>query len=219
MEVGSVSNGPAVGALTGGTTLGRDEFLKLLIAQLESQDPLNPTQDTEFVAQLAQFSSLEQQIQSNEALQGVTAAQDRMAAAQATSFLGNDVTFLGNRFDIAEAGETNKLDFFLGDQAETVEIDVVNADGVVVRQLAVSKLDAGRNHVTFDGLDQDGSALGPGEYTFDVRAEDADGASVAVDTISTGRVDSVEFSNGLILLQVGDRSVMLSDLLEVRPAG
>lgn len=86
MSVTNVSNQAASAAntatRTAGSDLGKDAFLQLLVAQVSNQDPLNPTSDTEFVAQLAQFSSLEQMQNMNQA----------MESQQATNMIGKDVT-------------------------------------------------------------------------------------------------------------------------------
>lgn len=222
MAVGGVSGSgtPLTSALGGpqASALGKDQFLKLLIAQLQAQDPLNPTQDTEFVAQLAQFSSLEQLTNVNATLEGVTAAQDRMAATQATSMLGKTVTAIGDRFDLAQGAETD-LKFFLEKDAKDVKLEVLSSDGRVVRTLTAGNQGEGLRSIHLDGKDQNGNALAAGEYKFRVSAKDADGNSVSALTTIQGTVTGVEFDAGLVLLSVGSRKFQLQDVLEVRQTG
>ena len=81
----------AKNALTGGSTLGKDDFLKLLVSQLQHQDPLEPANDTEFIGQMAQFSALEQE--SNTA-QSTSQMADQLSRAGALGLIGKTVTYL-----------------------------------------------------------------------------------------------------------------------------
>jgi flagellar basal-body rod modification protein FlgD len=79
---------------TPGNDLGKEDFLKLLVAQLTHQDPTNPMQDTEFVAQLATYSGLEQQMNVNKNLEKLIATQNMSTAAQATSLIGAVISYV-----------------------------------------------------------------------------------------------------------------------------
>jgi flagellar basal-body rod modification protein FlgD len=79
-------------------TLGKDDFLRLLVAQLKAQDPLNPMEATEFTAQLAQFSSLEQMTNINSTLEELVAAQQAMGNSSLISIIGKLVDVPGNSF-------------------------------------------------------------------------------------------------------------------------
>mgnify|MGYP000889809420 CR=1 FL=1 len=72
------------------STLGKDEFLKLLVTELSNQDPLNPMDDSDFVAQLAQFSTLEQMTNLSETADN---ASNTLSSSQAVSMLGHDITW------------------------------------------------------------------------------------------------------------------------------
>jgi flagellar basal-body rod modification protein FlgD len=78
---------------SGGDSLGKEDFLKLLVAQLTHQDPTNPMQDTEFVSQLATYSGLEQQMTMNKNLESLIASQNLSTAAAATSLIGAVVSY------------------------------------------------------------------------------------------------------------------------------
>lgn len=78
---------------TGDGTLGKDDFMKLLIAQLQNQDPTNPMKDNEFIAQMAQFSSLEQTMNLAKSFEKFAEAQTQSQMIQYTSFVGKDVTW------------------------------------------------------------------------------------------------------------------------------
>ncbi|MDW0109226.1 flagellar hook assembly protein FlgD [Sporosarcina aquimarina] len=76
---------------TGQGTLGKDDFMKLLIAQLQNQDPTNPMKDNEFIAQMAQFSSLEQTMNLTKAFEKFAETQNQSQLIQYNSFVGKDV--------------------------------------------------------------------------------------------------------------------------------
>lgn len=78
---------------TGDGVLGKDDFMKLLIAQLQNQDPTNPMKDNEFIAQMAQFSALEQTMNLAKSFEKFAEAQTQSQMIQYTSFVGKDVTW------------------------------------------------------------------------------------------------------------------------------
>ena len=77
--------GTAVSNATGGSDLGKEEFLQLLVTQFQYQDPLNPMEDKEFIAQLAQFSSLEQNMKLNENMENLLSLQQQQTVIGASN--------------------------------------------------------------------------------------------------------------------------------------
>ena len=105
-RAGMVGTGSADASLSGATqeSMGRDDFLKLLMAQLEQQDPTNPLENHEFVAQLATFSGLEQQIMSNRKLEELQLGQLSASNAQLTGFIGQEIQARGDVLTVTGAG-------------------------------------------------------------------------------------------------------------------
>ena len=87
--------GSAISSSTGGSDLGKEEFLQLLVTQFQYQDPLNPMEDKEFIAQLAQFSSLEQNMQMNENLENLLSLQQQQTVIGAANYIGKTVSARG----------------------------------------------------------------------------------------------------------------------------
>lgn len=149
--------------------LGRDEFLRMLIAQLENQDPLNPQEATEFSAQLAQFSTLEQLLSIREAIETMANPTTTGRVLSATGLIGRDVLIEGNRFTLDAAGSTQALEFELPSRSSATEISISDDTGLVLRTLELGPLDAGRH--TFDPRSADlGGGLPEGIYQFQVKA-------------------------------------------------
>ena len=120
--VDRVSSGLSAGALTkamgGNESLGQEAFLKLLVAQLQNQDPLNPQENYEFVAQLAQFSSLEQSIGINDRLDQLALQNQGLQNSQIVSLVGKEATVKGDIVTLNGQGAIVPISFTLDKAAE-----------------------------------------------------------------------------------------------------
>ncbi len=197
----------------GGTTLGKEDFLKLLITQLQYQDPLSPLNNQEFMAELAQFSSLEQLQNVNSNLQTSMLLSQSLNNSSATNLIGKRVISLGNQVYLSgEGGE--EITFDLAEDAG-VTIEIYDEEGNLIRTLKGGSLPGGRNQIHWDGEDGEGNQLPPGNYSFKVIAVDSESNVVDVTTYSTGLVEGVRFKEGNAVLILGDEEINLSDIVEV----
>lgn len=204
----------AAASSTSKTTMGKDAFLTLLITQLQHQDPLNPADSTEFTAQLAQFSSLEQLNNVNENLSALKLYQASINNAQAVSFIGKDVVATGNSVE-ARSGQTVACEFDLAQPAQKVVVSVYDATGAFVKDVVATGLTAGRQTVGWDGRDRSGNTVADGAYTFEVQAEGSGKEAVAATTYTRGTVAGVSFQDGVTYLAVGNRRVAIGDVVQV----
>jgi flagellar basal-body rod modification protein FlgD len=195
--------------------LDKEDFLKLMVTQLTQQDPLNPQDGTEYVAQLAQFTSLERMMNIENGMNNMALATTSMNSTLAVDFIGKSVRSEGDTISLKAGGGPTEVGFHLGGDAENVEIMIKDADGNVVRTAEMNGV-KGYNEFTWDGLDDDGKPLPPGEYTFSVGASDADGNILIAKTQSVHEVRSVSFKNGFpeLILDNGD-TVSLANVTEV----
>ncbi len=222
----------------GGSTLGRDEFLQLLVAQLRNQDPTSPQDGHEFAAQLAQFSQVEQLTNINEsmagqaqrfgalagAIDGLRAGQigmadqlsGRMDLQSATALIGRTVEMAGATVEWAGTGEAT-VPVRLGGDVREVELTVRDADGAVVRTIRTGALDEGDHDLTWDGALNDGSAAPEGAYTVAVSAVGPDGEPVAATAVTRGTVDRLTVEKDGVFLWVGGRPIPFQSLLSVVP--
>ncbi len=198
--------------------LGKDDYLRLLITQLSNQDPLSPMESTDFSGQLAQFSSLEQLCNINdnisESLDIDLLLTQAINNTLATTIIGKAVTGLGNGvvFDNDGAGTVS---FRLDSPAANVEISILDAQGEVVRTLKVKDLLAGDHSIEWDGLDENGEAVAEGTYTFELKATDAAGNGLNVESLMIGKVSGVRYDQGRAMLLVGDTEIPFSAVLEL----
>jgi flagellar basal-body rod modification protein FlgD len=215
-SVGSAANSPPgiydPGASS--TAMGKDDFLTLLITQLQNQDPLNPADSTEYTAQLAQFSSLEQLSNVNANLEYMQLYQASINNAQAVSFIGKEIIALGNEVRVTD-GQAEACRFELSGDASGVVVNIYDGNGKLVKAIEQGAMNAGRQTVTWDGIDQNGNTVPDGNYTFEVQAVDAADQDVEAVTYSSGLVEGVTFIEGRTYFLVGDQKISISDIVEV----
>lgn len=180
-------------------TLGEADFLTLLVAQLEHQDPLEPQDNTEFIAQLAQFSSLEQQTDTNEKLDELISAQGSSEQTAAFSLLGQEVISASD--SIYLQGDDIELGFSLDQSASSANITIKDEDGNSVANFSLSNPEDGYNFVTWNGTDESGDPLPKGYYNMEIEVTDSSGDTVDNQPLVKVRVDEVALdSTGSILI-------------------
>ena len=216
MEISEVTGAYDQGYLTDAVNseLGKDEFLSLLVTQLQYQDPLDPMDNSQFVAQLAQFSSLEQMTNLNSAYVDQSALIQSMNNNLTASFVGQEVVVSSDTFRISEAG-TAKVGAYLTNPAGEVRIDILDVNGQTVRSLSMEDVRAGTQVIEWDGLDAAGNAVPEGRYSILVEAVDVAGNEIDAYAIVAGKVDSVSFDQGAAYLSVAGAQVPIGTLIQV----
>ncbi|MBW2100590.1 MAG: hypothetical protein JRG68_07535 [Deltaproteobacteria bacterium] len=194
--------------------LGKDDFLQLLVAQLKAQDPLNPMDNTEFTAQLAQFSSLEQLTNVNETLESLRISQTSLNNFQAVDYIGKSVQASGNAVYLTN-GVSDDIHFELGADADAVFINMYDSTGGFVKTVESGALDAGQQTLNWDGTDSEGNQVPDGAYTFEVLAAGANDERVNTTTFTTGKVTGVTFKDGNACLLVGNLEIPAETVIQV----
>ena len=192
-----------------------DTFLKLLTTQLQNQDPLNPMDTHEMTAQLVQFTQVEQQVAQNRNLEKLVNLQTASADAAAVSYIGHKVQVEGGTTNVPLAGTTWGYEFET--PPNSVTLNVLDGSGKLVFT-ADGETTAGIRHAfDWDLTDADGATLGPGSYTMNVSALDAEGKAITATVDSIGEVSGVQSSaTGPELLIGNDIVVALSKVLKVQ---
>jgi flagellar basal-body rod modification protein FlgD len=208
----TVTQQPASGQ--GSSKLGKNEFLKILTAQLANQDPTAPMDSNAFVAQLAQFSALEQMQNSNETLTEMLALQKSSSERSIVSMVGKDAVYDSNQMDLEKGGSIS-VDAKLGSSASSLTMVITGSEGQQVWSKTFGSKDPGTYTLTWDGCSDSGAPQDPGTYTVSVFAKDASGNDVAVTQQARGRITGVSFQNGIPELMIGNTPLSLSDVTAI----
>jgi flagellar basal-body rod modification protein FlgD len=199
-------------------TLGKDDFLRLLTVQLQHQDPMSPVENEDFIAQLAQFSSLEQLENINSNLQDgidldliLTQVLNNTAAA---GLIGKTVIADGGAVYLDETG-SSEINFDLASAADHIVIRITDDSGAVVQTLRQDDLAAGRNRVTWDGDDARGNRRSEGTYKIEIEAYDAEDNQIDVTPLVVGEITGVRFEDGEARLMVAGLELGIGEIVEI----
>ena len=204
--------------------LGQDAFLKLMITQMENQDPLSPQENTEFIAQLAQFTSVESLDKLNNKFSDFSNSFIANQALQASSLVGRSVTVPGDTAVLA-ANDVVSASVDIPSSTGDAQLSVYNSSGSLVEQISLGAQPAGEMVVRWDGThvevngelidweSEHEGGLPPGQYSFGVSAS-IDGTNTQLATAMSANVNSVTVgANGTLTLNLaGVGAVSLADV-------
>jgi len=175
-------------------SVGQDQFLQLMMAQLENQDPTSPQDNGEFMSQMATFSQAQGMKELTETFTNLAEDLSSNQALQASSMIGRSVLAPGQavRYNGENAaGGAIQLD----SSAQDVSVSVYDQTGQEVRQMEMGQLPEGRHFFSWDGTDNDGNPLPAGNY--EVSADGLqEGTNKSLETSVLSRVDSVSMGSG-----------------------
>lgn len=199
-------------------TMGKNEFLKLLVAQLQHQDPLAPSDGSQMAAQLAQFSSLEQLQNINGTLSAQSAAQGSvMAAMQASAAmntLGKTVVAVGDQFNAPQGVDPRGLTVRanVGGLGGTGTLEIMDSAGTVIGTRSLGMVGGGMQEFP---LGSAATGLPTGNYHYAISVKDGAGNAVDVSTFTTVKVDSVKSTAGGMVLSGGGITIPFGQVTEV----
>jgi flagellar basal-body rod modification protein FlgD len=204
----------ATASATASDTIGKEEFLKLLVTQLQKQDPLNPEDPTEFTSQLTQFSSLEQLIGINQNLEGLASQQSLGSTLTAAGLIGKTVRISGNTLNVT-SGAASSAQYELSFDSAKTSVNVYNQAGVLIDVVDMGSQKAGAHDFEWDAVPSSGTKAIDGSYYFEVVAQNSAGQSFPAQTSFTGQVTGVRFDQGQAELEIGGAAYSLSDVIAI----
>jgi flagellar basal-body rod modification protein FlgD len=206
------------------TTLGSsgedyDRFLKLLTAQMKYQDPMAPSDPTQFVAQLAQFSQVEQQTKSNTLLTSILEQVSGSGSlAQNAALIGKSVQTAISKLTVPASGNAAAVTVTVSSAStlNNLRVEVLDSSGNVARTALAP---TGTSNFTFDGKDANGNRMAPGSYGVRVVGEDTNNVRQSAGTItSAGLITEVrrDSSNNFVLALANGNTVMLDEVSSLK---
>lgn len=195
--------------------LGQDVFLELMVTQMQNQNPLDPQENSEFVAQLAQFSSVEGLDKLNNSMSGLVGSFQSSQALQASSMVGRQVKVDTDTAYLAADGLISGT-IELPQSASDLRVSIYDGSGQLVAEELMGPQNAGDISFAWDGTNSGGDQAAAGTYRFEVMAN-MGGDPVRVGTALSANVDSVTVgANGAINLNVaGVGSVSIANVKEI----
>ncbi|MDX5595335.1 flagellar hook assembly protein FlgD [Pseudovibrio sp. SPO723] len=189
-----------------------DLFMSMLTTQLQNQDPLDPLDSAQYTEQLVQYTQVEQQIQQNENLDQLLVQMKTQNASQFVGYIGNEVTALGDKAILAddEAKWT-----YVAPQDGKVQIEIKNSEGAVVYREEVD-IKEGDGTYKWEGTTESGSKAADGVYSISMTMQNELNQPFEVSTNITGVVTEVDFTQGEVVLRLGDLEVPVSDITKVK---
>jgi len=193
------------------TAATQEQFLTLLVTQLQNQDPLNPMDNAEVTSQIAQLSTVNGINQLNNTLLALSGQMDLSQSMQAANLIGKEVLVPGEKISLGSSvvdGVTTQVATPFGvdliSDAAKVTVTILDASGKAVRQMELEDpQSAGVLTLQWDGKDDAGLPAGDGAYTVQVAATDAEGQLVASEALTSGRVSSVAYASTGLQLELG----------------
>ena len=177
----------------------QDQFLTLLVAQLQNQDPTNPMDNAQMTSQMAQISTVSGIEKLNDTVQSVTSQFASMQMLQGASMIGHTVLSEGNALNLTDKGQGSAA-FDLEGSAANVTVTITTAGGQLVDTMELGSAAAGRNYFTWDGSNYNGDTS---NLRFKVSASNGD-AAVKATTLSPNAVVATSIANGSLMLELAN---------------
>jgi len=211
------TSGASSSAAANGTTLGGTDFLTLMLAQLQNQDPTSPVDSNEFLSQLASLSEVQGITQLNTSFSALSSSLTSSQALQASALLGHQALVASSTGTLGAGGGTLSGAVGVPQTTSQVTLNITNSSGVLVQSLNLGAQSAGLANFSWNGQTSSGARAPAGTYTLSAQVAGVSGGT-AVTTLVNGTVDSVTMgagSTGLTLNIAGLGSVPFSSVQQI----
>jgi flagellar basal-body rod modification protein FlgD len=207
---------------TDSVSADQDKFLKLLVTQLQNQDPLNPMDNSQMTSQLAQLSTVTGINKVNSTLEAMQTDLASYQSMNSINLIGKGILVEGKGIELSSStdsdGNTTSSSVFgidLASAAESVTIAIKNSSGTTVRTMSMSNADVGTYPITWDGTTDSGTKAAAGSYTFSVTATSGGSTLTDATALQLAAVASVSTGSGGVKLNTSLGQFSMSDVKEV----
>ncbi len=221
MAVNSISSSTGVSTPASASTTAaasvdpaQSNFMKLLVAQMQNQDPLSPMDNAQMTSQLAQLNTVSGINQLNTTLASALSSLQATQTMQASSLIGREVLVPGTTLQLSEGQAKMGVD--LEQSADSLKLTVLDSAGQALRSIDLGPQPAGSSQLVWDGATDAGTTVADGRYSFKLEAL-RNGQSVTATALSAAQVGGVSLSNNSVRLSLpGMSDVALADVRQVR---
>ncbi len=190
--------------------------MRLMLTQMQHQDPTAPMDNQQMIAQMAQFSTLEIMQRSEQTMSALLVAQAAANQQSAINLIGKSVVTQSDTVEVTAGGGPVPISMQLPEPTSALDIVIVDDKGNEVRHLKAGAQKAGQFDVSWDGRDDNGNPLPPGKYSVRINAINQQGEDMGVMPQQVFAVDAVTFKDGVAQLRCGDRVLSMNEIVEVR---
>lgn len=199
-------------------TLGKDDFLRIMITQMKHQDPTQPFKAEQFASELAQYSSVEQLQNINQGLSKLSNQNQPMERLAMTNLIGKTVTVDRERFPHVE-GKQDFLTFVLPQNASETKLKIISEAGEPIFEKDLGPTKGGSNSFSWDGIKSNTVQAKSGNYLFRIEARGEGGQLLQVNPQSRAKVMGVSFEGTEPVFLVGDPSkpdkVLMKNIIQI----
>jgi len=196
------------------SSLSADDFLKLLLVELQNQDPMDPVKTSDMLQQFSTLSQVTQSEKTNEYLKSLDDYVSSLSNGQAVSYMGKTISYSCDAVTVS-GGAGGNLSFDLASNAGDVTATIYNSSGTAVTTIDLGGLSSGSYTYSWDGTNSSGTTVSDGTYTVKYSATDASGNSVSVTTSGTATVTGVVYKSGVAYLVTANGDIPLSSVTGV----
>lgn len=222
-SIDSVSNigNPSFANSSREVNLGKDDFLKLLLIQLKSQNPMKPIDNMEFATQLAQFSQLEQLTNIRKLLENQTSSLDSLTqilqGVSMSNVLGEYASAYTNKVHFTGENEPT-IGYTLDSNVQSGEAIIKDWTGREVRRIQLSRdmLATGEHTFSWDGRDSNGNILPVGDYYVQIIVSNFNGSTFNLSTFCTGKIEAIRFKSDGTVIVIDNIEIPLKNLIAVK---
>lgn len=204
--------GPVVGeASRDYSEVSKLDFMTLLVAQIQNQDPMSPMDNSEFTSQITQFTMLEEMENLNTKMDENIMVGQSINNTSMLALVGHEVTVAGNETTVTGGQASESV--ITTEAPGTATIEVLDENGNVVATYP-KNISTGMSDVTWDGLLDDGTVAPDGDYTLNITVQNGE-AEIPFTTLMTGAVEGLRYENGVAVVTVGGSEFYVSEIYKV----
>lgn len=195
------------------TALGKDDFMTLLLVELQHQDPTEPMDSEKILTQTSQLATLEASENTNKALEDLALAMGSSQQFSTISAIGKTAD-IGSNAIVLDEGSDTTFEIYFPDDIENGSVEILDTNGNIIKTLDVGTNPKGVYQFTWDGTDKSGNIVDSGIYYSTASYKNPNGDSLTT-RVGAYPIESVKFDAGETYFKVGSNYVALSDVKEV----